>query len=186
MRHCLGPLALLALAACSGDAPADDPEETAAATDPLPAPVAEETTLAPAGDLEGEPDAEGNRWFYKADSRTALFGPPQSEGVLAIGCGPSTVANDGITITRYTAAQAGGAQSLVFARENASASVQVSAESMELGPDYIWQGSVEPPASDLRRVFAESGGPVTVSLESGDALEVPSSEAVVRAIEACT
>lgn len=188
MRNSLVPLALLVLAACSGDSPADDADQgpstdTAPASEDIAQP---QPSPDPADDMEGEPDADGNRWFYKADSRTALFGPPQSEGALSIGCGPSGTNNGAITVIRYTAAQAEGEQVLDFTSESASASVQVSAEAMELGPDYVWQGTVSPPASDLRRVFTESESTISVRLESGDVLEVRPSEAVVRAIDACS
>lgn len=187
MRHCLAPFALLALAACSGDAPDADTEDDTASG--VGAPAAEEQappTPEPAGDMEGEPDTDGNRWFYKADSRTALFGPPQSEGVLAIGCGPVGMDESAITVTRYTAAEADGEQELTFTGASSSFSMSVSAEAMELGPDFVWQGTVLPPANDLRSVFAESESSISANLESGEALTVPQSEAVLRAIDACS
>ena len=179
---------MLSLAACSGDAPDETAEDDTAAVieDTSPSPDNSPTVREPAGDMEGEPDADGNRWFYKADSRTALFGPPQSEGVLSIGCGPSTGPSSAITVIHYSAAQEGEEEELVFAGENGSASLRVAAEATQLGPDYIWQGDISPPARDLRRVFAESDSPVTVRLESGDTMDVPASEAVVRAIDACS
>lgn len=191
MRHYLTPLAavsMLTLAACSGDAPADGPEDesTQVAADPSPSPAGDEAGREPAGDMEGEPDAQGHRWFYKADSRMALFGPPQSEGVLGITCGQSAAGNPAVRVTRYTAAEESGTQALRFIGPDADFAMQVSAEGMELGPDFVWQGTVPLPATGLRDVFAGNEGPISVQLESGNALEVPASEEVVRAIDACS
>jgi len=185
MRKLIATATVLALAACGDDAPEDEASPPAPAESEI-ASAPTTPTPSPTGASQGEADAEGNRWFYKADSGMAIFGPPESEGVLSIACRTSESGAPEILVRRYTEAQENEVQSLEFLGQNSSALVRVSSTTAELGPEFFWQGALSPPADDLRSVFAGSTGPVSVRLESGNAMKVPASDEVLRAIDACS
>ncbi len=171
-------LAALTLASCGSSQEAEE------GGDPNPAPVPESdvtlpgnTTLGPQGEATQLPAAE---WVYKEDQQMAVFGPPNSEGLLTVHC------RDGeIVVTRHSPAEEGGTAMLNFSGDAHTASLAVRAEPMELGPEFVWQGTVSRQSDDLRQVFEDNLEAVTVSAGLGDPLRVPLSDAPVKAIDAC-
>ncbi|MFB0610848.1 hypothetical protein [Aurantiacibacter poecillastricola] len=187
MHRIAAALVVLALGACSGDDPAPEPVDLAqdeSVQTPAPSPAPDPSPVA-TGDMEDPVGADGLRWVYKSAFRSALYGPPESEGVLAIACDTGPSGTQSIIVTLYDTAEEGGEQMLRFIGSDYDASVEMNAVRNELGPEYVWQGAVPPQAEGLQRAFTENEGPITVQPESGEALQVPPSEAVIRVFNAC-
>jgi len=121
-------------------------------------------------------------WVYNRASGIAVFGLPNSEGLLTIGCDEGGT----LTVTRHTAATEDGKTVLVLTGQNRSASISLEAVETDVGPDHVWQGTVGPAKQSLREVFTENPGVVTVSIGEGTPLSVPASPEPVQAIDACS
>ena len=178
--------AVLMLAACSGESEVDETSSVeTAATDSGGDAIVASPTPDPADSAKDTSTPANHRWFYKAETRTAIFGPPESEGVLAIACDTPDAGEPVIRVTRYTAASEGAQGVIRFQGDGSAASVPASAVRNQLGPSFIWRGSVPAPADDLRGVFASQDAMIAVSQETGAALQVPSSQAVRRVLGGC-
>tara|TARA_R110002072_G_scaffold15856_43_gene62995 strand:+ start:9158 stop:9670 length:513 start_codon:yes stop_codon:yes gene_type:complete len=163
-------LAPLALAACSDNA--DEPVDAAVSL--------EETTTAQAG-----ADAQGNRWFYKPATQTALFGPANSEGIVSLSCNLSLDEDDAVVAFQWlSAAQQGARETVTVTSGDRVAEFSVTGTASALGPDAIWNGEIA--AEDPALAFlAASSEPLTFTLGS-ESVTTPADEAIDRVVTACS
>lgn len=130
---------------------------------------------------ENEADQAGigdMRWFIDGDG--ALFGAPESEGVLAMQC-----EGNALEISRY-ADSSTGAGTLTFSASAARiASVAVAAQESELsGRVFTAQLAPGDIANDLVEVF-EGNAPIDVTMTGADPLIVPADPQVRDLVERC-
>ena len=170
MRLPLVLLAPFALAACSDNA--EEPVDAAASL--------EETTMAQAG-----ADAQGNRWFYKPATQTALFGPANSEGIVSLSCNLSLDEDDAVVAFQWlSAAQEGARETVTVASGDRKTEFAVTGTASALGPDAIWNGEIA--AGDPALAFlAASSEPLTFTLGS-ESVTTPADEAIDRVVAACS
>lgn len=177
MRIPLVVLAPLALAACADDtAPSDDAESIARTT---PAPGARSDN-----EVAGAPDAEGNRWFYKAATQTALFGPAESEGIISMSCNLSLDDDAAVVFQWLSAAREGVEETVTVAAGDRTAAFTVTGTASALGPDAIWNGAISPGDPALAFIAA-TDEPLTFSLD-GASVTTPADEAIDRVVTACS
>lgn len=169
MRNSLVFLAPLALAAC-----ADDPGESGDAA----ASVAQSSPASQVSDLQG------NRWFYKPATQTALFGPANSEGIVSLSCNLSLDEDDAMVAFQWlSAAQEGAEETVTVASGDRSVEFAVTGTASALGPDAIWNGEIA--ADDPALAFlAAASEPLTFTL-GNESLTTPADEAIDRVVTAC-
>lgn len=182
----------LFIAACSdratddAETPRNDPPELEQSADPEPeeAPATEADKpadpVAPELRAEAGQNSRGMSWHYKPS--WALFGPPESEGVLALRC---LSGRKGMVVTRYSGSplETGMAQPIRFRGEGGSARIDMSASTSELGP-AMWEGEVSQGAA-LAKLFAYDGAPIIATLEGEPPLALPVSGEVAALIQSC-
>lgn len=169
MRPTLALLAPLALAACADD-PARDANSDAA-------PMAQATTS------PGTADAQGNSWFYRSATQTALFGPTDAEAVISLSCNLSLGDDAKVAFQWHTAARDGVEETLTVTAGERSLAFPVTGTASALGPDAIWNGEIAPDNPDLA-FLARSSEPLTFSL-AGQSLTAPAGEAIGQVVAAC-
>lgn len=137
---------------------------------------------APAG--ERDPDVpETMEWSYRDRDTTALFGPPESEGVFVVSCNREA-ASPAIALTLYREAPENGRGTLVLSRGDTEGRIDMSAVATELGPDFVWRGETAATDSVLD-ILAAGGGPLNISLDGRDPIALGNAEAAARAVRAC-
>ncbi|OBX20791.1 hypothetical protein A9995_03665 [Erythrobacter sp. QSSC1-22B] len=171
-------IAPLALAACADDsaAPSDDAQAIAQTT---PAPGARSDN-----EVAGVPDAGGNRWFYRPDTQTALFGSSISDGIISMSCNLSLDEDAAVVFQWLAAAQEGVEQTVTVASGDGTANFTVTGTASALGPDAIWNGAIAPGDPALA-FLAATTEPLTFTLGS-ESVTAPADEAIDRVVTACS
>lgn len=178
MRIPLVLLAPFALAACADDAgEASDAAESIAQSTPAPGARSD-------NEVAGVPDAKGNRWFYKAATQTALFGPANSEGIVSMSCNLSLDDDAAVVFQWLSEAQQGVEQTVTVTSGDRTADFTVTGTASALGPDAIWTGAIAPGDPVLAFLTATSE-PLTFSLGS-QSVTTPPDEAIDRVVTACS
>lgn len=175
MRLLLVFLAPLALAACS-DEPSDAAESIAQTT---PAPGARSD-----GEIADVPNAEGNSWFYKAATQTAIFGSSISDGLISMSCNLSLDDDAAVVFQWHSAAQIGAERTVTVTSGDRTANFTVIGTASALGPDAIWNGGIFPGDPALAFLAAASE-PLTFRLGSGS-VTTPADEAIGQVVAACS
>ena len=178
MRISLVLLAPLALAACSdnSDEPSDAAESIAQNS---PAPGARSDN-----EVDGLPDADGNRWFYKADTQTAIFGSSVSDGVISMSCNLSLDEDAAVVFQWLSAAQEGIEETVTVTSGERTADFTVTGTASALGPDAIWNGAMLPGDPALAFI-AGASEPLTFRL-AGGSVTTPADEAIDQVVTACS
>lgn len=178
MRLALVFLIPLALAACADDA--DEPSDAAESI--------AQTTPAPGGrsdnEVAGVPDAEGNRWFYKAATQTAIYGSSISDGIISMSCNLSLDEDAAVVFQWLSAAQEGVEETVTVTSGDRTVDFSVTGTASALGPDAIWNGAILPGDRALAFLAATSD-PLTFSLD-GATVTAPADEAIDRVVTACS
>lgn len=123
---------------------------------------------------------DGMRWAWRADSRSALFGPRESEPQLSIECRMGE-----LHITRHAPIE-NASGTLSFTGNGHAASLPVVALRSQLGPGSLSTTALR--AGDMTNAVAhvfEGSGPVQVSLGGAPSLVTPPSDVPGRAFAAC-
>lgn len=178
MRIPLLLLAPLALAACSDNSgePSDAAQSIAQNS---PAPGARSDN-----EVAGVPDAQGNRWFYKADTQTAIYGSSISDGVISMSCNLSLDEDAAVVFQWLSAAQEGAEQTVTMTSGERTAGFTVTGTASALGPDAIWNGAMLPGDPALA-FLAATDEPLTFSL-GDESVTAPADEAIDRVVTACS
>ncbi|MDO1558023.1 hypothetical protein Q0812_01100 [Brevundimonas sp. 2R-24] len=163
------------LAGCEAEPAPPTTVEPVPGTQPAPEPAGEQAP-------QDRPDPS-MAWVLNDTSQLAVYGPPQSEGVLSVGCEGSGGAAR-LVLRRYTAAAADAQGQIRLSSGGRSATLPASAEATQLGPDYIWRGETAPD-SEAAALLAQTETPITVEAPQGPSLTVPAAEALRRAVTAC-
>lgn len=177
MRLALVFLVPLALAACADDAaePSDAAESIA------------QTTPAPGGrsdnEVAGVPDVEGNRWFYKVATQTAIYGSSISNGVISMSCNVSLDDDSAVVFQWLSAAPEGVEETVTVTSGERTVDFTVTGTASALGPDAIWNGAIAPGDPALAFLAATSA-PLTFSLR-GKSVTTPADEAIDQVVTAC-
>lgn len=175
MRIPLLLLAPLALAACA-DEPSDAAESIAQNS---PAPGARSDN-----EVAGVPDADGNRWFYKADTQTAIYGSAISDGLVSMSCNLSLDEDAAVVFQWLSAAQQGAEETVTVTSGDRTVDFAVTGTASALGPDAIWNGAMLPGDPALA-LLAGTSEPLTFTLR-GESVTAPADEAINRVVTACS
>lgn len=178
MRISLVFLAPLALAACGDDSgvPSDAAESIAQTT---PAPGARSDKK-----VDGVPNAEGNSWFYKAATQTAIYGSSISDGLISMSCNLSLGEDAAVVFQWHSAAREGVERTVTVTSGNRTADFTVTGTASALGPDAIWNGAILPGDPALAFLAATSE-PLTFSL-GGQSLTTPADKVIGQVVTACS
>lgn len=177
MRIALIFLAPLALAACADDAgkPSEAAESIA------------QTSPAPGGrsdnEVAGVPDAEGNRWFYKTATQTAIYGSSVSDGLISMSCNVSLDDDSAVVFQWLSAAQEGVEETVTVTSGDRTVNFSVTGTASALGPDAIWNGAIAPGDPALAFLAATSE-PLTFSL-GGENVTTVADKAIAQVVSAC-
>ncbi len=175
----LAALPALMLTACGSSEPV--PENGDLDTQPMEIAAELFPGAPPAGGAASA--SQNDSWVYKPASRTAIYGPDESEGVLSIAC--RSPEQSELVVTRFVPAALGATGVLSFSGNNRTASVAVRSEPAAERSDSVWQGKVSRDFSAFREVFAGESGTVEIELSTGAGLIVPVSDAPLEAIDEC-
>lgn len=124
--------------------------------------------------------SRGMKWHFKPG--WALFGPPESEGVLTFRC---SAEGEGVMVARSPDrdVEIGANETLRFQSSKGSATAELSARDAELGP-AIWEGA---PASvsTLAELFDGGDAPIVATLGNERPLSLPADPAVAETLKEC-
>lgn len=178
---------IFALAACGGEgpvaenavAPSDAHLEIAA--DGLAAPA--NSALAETIDRAAAPlPADGLAWMWRADQRSAVYGPPEARAMLSIAC---DLPARRLVITRTAAGPDAAMATLSLTGNGHVASLPLSKRAGQAAADIIWRGAAtSDDARAIQRLF-DGPGPVETSLGDTSNLVLPPSAVPRRALAAC-
>lgn len=182
---------MLMLIACGGRDPVAD--NTVAPPDALVGDQAAKGLAAPANAAMAEaveqaalPSATGGMaWSFRAQDRTALFGPPGAPA-FSIQCQKQREGPTQIIFVRNTPAPAGAKATMSFTGNGQVASAPVTGIADPAGPGGHWRAVIEPGdiARDIAEAFAGSG-PVEVGISGTAPLVVPTSTPPRTALADC-
>ncbi len=175
MRIPLVFLAPLALAACT-DEPSDAAESIAQTT---PAPGARSD-----GEIADVPDSEGERWYYKVATQTAIYGSSISDGLISMSCNVSLDEDSAVVFQWHSAAQEGVERTVTVTSGDRTADFTVTGTASALGPDAIWNGAILPGDPALA-FLAGTSEPLTFRL-GGESVTTPADEAIDQVVTACS
>ncbi len=184
MRTAIFTAALLTLAACSPGDGADD-----AAVAPAEATTTAGTAPAfdPTVDSESEASEDGRRWFYKTASQSALYGPPNSEGMLSLRCDAPDDGDKRVLFSWFVrGAQVGEDRVLELRSGGDTIRADVTGVAAELGPSAMWQARLAPVGEEAAFLLA-ADDPISIRLDDGAeyAIRVPASEQLRQVIRDC-
>lgn len=175
MRISLLLLAPLALTACAEEP--SDAAESIAQNSPSPGARSD-------NEVDGLPDAEGNRWFYKADTQTAIYGPSISDGLISMSCNLSLDEDAAVVFQWHAAAQEGVERTVTVTSGEQTADFTVTGTASALGPDAIWNGAMLPNDPALAFI-AGTSEPLTFGL-GGESVTTPADAAIDQVVTACS
>ena len=127
----------------------------------------------------------GMGWSFRAQDRTALFGPPDSPA-FSIQCQKQREGPKQIIFVRNLAAPAGAKATMSFTGNGQVASTPVTGIGNPTGPGGQWRAVVD--AGDIARDIAEAfagPGPVEVGISGTTPLVVPTAVAPRTALADC-
>ena len=181
MRSALLAATMLALAACSsGEDTADktivpDEAETSA------------PAFDPTVDSESEEGEDGRRWYYKSESQSALYGPPDSEGMLTLRCDSPDEGDKRVLFNWFApGATAGEARILEVRSGGELFRADVEGVETELGTGAMWRATLDP-AGDEAGLLLDTPDPISIRLDDGADYEirVPTAEQMRQVIRDC-
>lgn len=191
MRAAFFAVSLFAIAACSSGDEGNDSSVTSPADMPGSssggAPPGEVSAFDPTVDSESEPGEDGRRWFYKSASRSALYGPPNSEGMLSLRCdAPGEGAKHVLFSWFARGAEVGEERVLELRSGGDTIRAEVVGVETELGPSAMWQARLAPGGEEAAFLLAAED-PISMRLDDGEeyAIRVPTSEQLRQVIRDC-
>lgn len=181
MRSALLAATMLALAACSsGEDTADETIVPDEAETSAPA-------FDPTVDSESEEGEDGRRWYYKSESQSALYGPPDSEGMLTLRCDSPDEGDKRVLFNWFApGATAGEARILEVRSGGELFRADVEGVETELGTGAMWRATLDP-AGDEAGLLLDTPDPISIRLDDGADYEirVPTAEQMRQVIRDC-
>lgn len=181
MRSALLAATMLALTACSsGEDTADDTIVPDEAETSAPA-------FDPTVDSESEEGEDGRRWYYKSESQSALYGPPDSEGMLTLRCDSPDEGDKRVLFNWFApGATAGEARILEVRSGGELFRADVEGVETELGTGAMWRATLDP-AGDEAGLLLDTPDPISIRLDDGADYEirVPTAEQMRQVIRDC-
>ena len=186
MRSAILATAMLALTACSGNEPADDGERANL--------VESQPAFDPGVDSESAPGEDGRRWSYKTASQSALYGPPDENGMLTLRCDSGD--GDGenaqqsgkkVLFNWITPGAIAGEERVLELRSGgATERAEVTGIESDLGGGAMWQARLDPEATQAG-LLLETEYPISLRLDDGAeySLRVPATEQLRQVIRDC-
>ncbi|PIW55010.1 MAG: hypothetical protein COW16_08325 [Sphingomonadales bacterium CG12_big_fil_rev_8_21_14_0_65_65_10] len=172
---------MLALAACSsGEDTADETIVPDEAETSAPA-------FDPTVDSESEEGEDGRRWYYKSESQSALYGPPDSEGMLTLRCDSPDEGDKRVLFNWFApGATAGEARILEVRSGGELFRADVEGVETELGTGAMWRATLDP-AGDEAGLLLDTPDPLSIRLDDGADYEirVPTAEQMRQVIRDC-
>lgn len=186
MRIVILAASLLALAACSSGDEADD-QKAIADTEVAETANGGAPAFDPAVDSESEAGEDGRRWFYKSASQSALYGPPNSEGMLTLRCDVPDEGEKRVLFSWFARGAVAGETRVLEIRSGGDV-VRADATGVEteLGPGAMWQAPLEPGGEGAGFLLA-TPDPISIRLGNGEdyTIRVPTSEQLRQVIRDC-
>lgn len=182
MRKALITATLFALAACSsGDEAAD---ETVATDHKV---ATDEPAFDPTVDSESEEGEDGRRWYYKSESQSALYGPPDSEGMLTLRCDSPDEGDKRVLFNWFAPGATAGEARILEVRSGGDIfRADVEGVETELGTGAMWRATLDP-AGDEAGLLLDTPDPISIRLDDGADYEirVPTAEQMRQVIRDC-
>ncbi len=129
-----------------------------------------------------DPD-ETRQWFYRAATRTAVFGDSEDDGIITLSCN-SAMDGDAAVIFQWTEGASDNAKQTVTATVgDREITFPVTGEASAIGPDAIWSGSLAVEAPELG-FLADSE--TAIRFDLGElSVVTPPGDAIETVVEAC-
>ena len=179
MRSVIPAAALLALAACSsGDERAGGERANLAEAQPA---------FDPTVDSESERGEDGQRWSYRTASQSALYGPPDENGMLTLRCDSADESGGTVLFNWITPGAVAGEERVLELRSGGvTERAAVTGIESDLGGGAMWQARLDPEATPAG-LLLETGDPISLRLDDGAeySLRVPPTEQLRQVIRDC-
>jgi hypothetical protein len=187
---CALAAASLPLACAQADPVADNmvapPDDLLAGDETTPAAAPLDAAAAETAHQAAQPLARGGlSWSYRAQDRTALFGPPASPA-FSIQCQAPREGEKQLIFIRHVPGPAGAKATLSFTGNGQAASVPVAAVADPVGPGGHWRAVISPEdsARDIAEAFAGTGA-VEATIGGVPPLNLPADPAPRAALAEC-
>lgn len=174
--------AVLALSACADSEPIGEETVKAEGPEPYGEPKYVDPLPEPAG-----AGAASMRWFVKDDGTSALFGPPESEAVVALRCEENAIDNNRLVFSWNIDASPDATETISMGWGNDTETFGVGAVENRLMPSgYAWTARFEPTGEEANFLLA-AAGPITFTMgpRGNGEITVPADDKLKQVIQAC-